>query len=98
MKRIAIVILATTISSAPAFASTPFHNREVRQQQRIAQGVRSGELTVRETVRLENEERALVRERQLMKVTGGGLSNAEKIALKQQQDRLSKQIYVQKHD
>ncbi len=98
MKRIAIALIATAITSAPLFAATPFHNREVRQQQRIAQGVKSGELTVRETVRLENEERALVKERQLMKVTGGGLSNAEKLALKQQQDRLSKQIYVEKHD
>jgi len=98
MKRIAIAVIASVISSSSLFAATPFHNREVSQQKRIAQGIRSGELNVRETVRLENEERALAKERQLMKITGGGLSNAEKIALAQQQNRLSRQIYVQKHD
>lgn len=73
--------------------------RAENQQDRIAQGIQSGELTAREAGRLEGKETALNQEtRDVRKLNGGKLSPGEKKLVNKQQNKLSEQIYDQKRD
>ena len=73
--------------------------RRENQQDRIAQGIRSGQLTPREASNLENKEQGLNREIGGMRQANGGkLSKADKQVVNQQQNKLSKQIYNKKHN
>jgi hypothetical protein len=73
--------------------------RRENQQDRIAQGIRSGQLTPREALNLENKEQGLNREIGGMRQANGGkLSKADKQVVNQQQNKLSKQIYNKKHN
>lgn len=97
-KTIATIIASALLVSSPMFAAR-VDKRQKEQQERIAQGVKSGELTARETVRLEREQVKLQREKHDMREDNGGtLTNREKVKLNNQQNRLSRQIYRQKHD
>jgi hypothetical protein len=51
--RIVVTSLALLVLAAPALAETRADRRQLRQEQRIDQGVQSGQLTRRETRRLE---------------------------------------------
>jgi hypothetical protein len=87
---------AQTQNTAP---KTEVGQRKENQQDRIGQGVASGELTPAEAGRLEGKETALNQEtRDMRRLDGGKLTPGDKKVLNQQQDRLSKQIYGQKHD
>jgi hypothetical protein len=73
--------------------------RQENQQDRIAQGIRSGQLTPREAANLENKEQGLNREIAGMRQANGGkLSKADRQAVNRQQNKLSKQIYNKKHN
>jgi len=86
------------LSAAPAEAGH-IHNRKENQQDRIAQGVGSGQLTARETARLESREAHLNREVSRMRANDGGtLTPRQHARVERQQDRLSRNIYQQKHD
>ncbi|MGB7172986.1 MAG: hypothetical protein WBD23_05490, partial [Candidatus Acidiferrales bacterium] len=69
------------------------------QQDRIAQGIRSGQLTARETKNLENKEQGINREtRGMRQANGGKLTRADRRAVNQQQNKTSRQIYNKKHN
>jgi hypothetical protein len=73
--------------------------RRENQQDRIAQGIRSGQLTPGETAHLENKEQGLNREvKGMRQANGGKLSKAERTTVNQQQNKLSKDIYAKKHN
>lgn len=72
--------------------------REVNQQKRIAEGIENGQLTPRETARIEKQESNLNQEIRHDRKTGGGLSPKERRQINRQQNRLSREIYRQKHD
>ena len=73
--------------------------REENQQDRIANGVKSGQLTAGETSKLETKEAAINGEIKADRAANGGkLTAAEKAKVNRQQDRLSKQIYDDKHN
>lgn len=73
--------------------------RKVNQQDRIANGVESGQLTAGETKRLERGEANLNRnERQMRSADGGHLTAADRARLNRQQNRLSDRIYQDKHN
>jgi hypothetical protein len=73
--------------------------RAENQQQRIAQGVKSGSLTARGTANLENKESAINHEVKADRnADGGKLTAQERKTVNQQQNRLSKQIYTDKHN
>src|SRR5262249_54237408 len=92
-------VAAFLLVASSAEAAGPIKRRAGHQQDRIAQGVKSGELTPRETARLEHKEAALNQEtRDMRKLDGGKLTPKDRALVNQQQDRLSKQIYKQKHD
>lgn len=84
--------------SVPALADTPrLDAREQNQRQRIAQGVRSGELTRPETRRLVRGELQLHRHERIAE-SDGLVTGAERLRLDRHADRMSARIYRQKHD
>ena len=93
---LAVAVLVSIPSSARAGG---IKKRAANQQGRIAQGIQSGQLTARETSRLEGKESALNHEvKNMRQVNGGTLTPKDRQVVNQQQNRLSKDIYAQKHD
>jgi hypothetical protein len=84
-------------AAAPAEAAGRIAKREALQQTRIANGVRSGQLTPRETARLEGREAALNRSIARMR-SDGSLSAGERARIERRQDRISRGIHRQRHD
>jgi hypothetical protein len=73
--------------------------RKENQQDRIANGVKSGQLTAGETANLEKKEAAINGETKADRAANGGkLTAAEKAKINKQQNNLSKQIYKDKHN
>ena len=91
---------APSQSSTPAPAQQPsVAQRKENQQDRIANGVKSGQLTAGETANLETKEAAINGETKADRAANGGkLTGAEKQQVNQQQNQLSKQIYNDKHN
>jgi hypothetical protein len=85
---------STTATPAPTVAQ-----RKENQQDRIAQGVKSGQLTAGETSKLETKEAAINGETRADRAANGGrLTGAEKQQINGQQNKLSNQIYDDKHN
>jgi len=94
----AITVLGSLLFGTSAQAGEIRVRRE-RQQQRIAQGVASGQLTAREAARLEGGEARLNGEiRAMRRDNCGFLTPGERALVNRQQDRLSARIYREKHD
>ena len=93
---------APAASPAPAPAAQPkptIAQRKENQQDRIAQGVKSGQLTAGETSKLETKEAAINGETKADRAANGGkLTAAEKAQINKQQNGVSKQIYADKHN
>ncbi|MEO6723187.1 MAG: hypothetical protein ABIN67_22665 [Ferruginibacter sp.] len=68
------------------------------ENQRIRQGVKSGELTRLEAARLQSEKNNLKREAIRYKRNDGHISRKERADLRRDNRRLSRQIFRQKHD
>src|SRR5919197_190212 len=75
-----------------AFAQAGTVQRDVNQQQRIEQGLQSGQLTTREAARLEREESRVERD-QARALQDGKLTPAEKARLAREHNRVSRDIY-----
>ena len=73
------------------------NHRQHYQQQRIKQGVRSGQLTREETKGLRRQEKSVRQEERAFK-SDGQLSKGERKDLHQDLNNLSKEIYQEKHD
>lgn len=86
--------------ATPSTSSKPtIGQRKENQQDRIANGVKSGQLTAGETANLENKEAAINGETRADRAANGGtLTAAEKQQINRQQNHLSKQIYQDKHN
>ena len=108
MKKIIGLIFASLMIvvglSADSFAQTKnskswsVNNREQRQQKRIYQGIKSGELTARETYRLEKQQARIHRTEARYRASGDGLSWREKYKLQHKLNQSSRNIRRQKHD
>jgi len=84
--------------SAPRHAVT-INQRRAFQQHRIAQGVRSGQLTRRETRHLERREVSIGRqERHMRAAHRGHLNRADRVVLNRRLNRTSRAIYRNKHN
>jgi len=89
---------SSTPSTTPAQKPT-VAQRKQNQQDRIAQGVKSGQLTAGETSNLESKEAAINGETRADRAANGGkLTQSEKQQVNQQQNKLSNQIYQDKHN
>jgi hypothetical protein len=75
------------------------NQRKENQQDRIANGVQSGQLTAGETKNLETKESDINHEEHDMrKLDNGHLTSADRSTLNQQQNKVSNQIYNDKHN
>ena len=102
------ILLAASLIAVPASTALAQTTRSERhhiaarkenQQDRIAQGVKSGQLTPRETGRLERQEAGINREERGMRAQDNGhLTAQDRHTLAHQQNQESRRIYNQKHD
>jgi hypothetical protein len=106
---LAKLALLASLALAPVaiFAQTPtpgqhdydINQRKTDQQDRIAQGVKSGQLTAGETGRLEHQEAGINKEERGMRAQDNGhLTKADRSTLHQQQNQESRRIYRNKHN
>jgi hypothetical protein len=103
----AVLASALFITPAVMFAQTPtpgandynINQRKVAQQDRIAQGVRSGQLTAGETSHLEHQEAAINHEERAMRAQDNGhLTKQDRSVIHAQQNQESRRIYRDKHN
>jgi hypothetical protein len=91
----------TSATQTPAAkpADPTIAQRKENQQDRIANGIKSGQLTAGETSKLETKEAAVNGEIKADRAANGGkLTAAEKQQVNRQQNQLSRQIYQDKHN
>ena len=75
------------------------NRRETRQQKRIAQGVKNGKLTPKQTANLEKREGSVQRqEKRDMAKHNGHLTKVEQRQLNRRQNHISRSIYRDKHN
>ena len=92
------VLAAQADDNTTGKTATPrVDRREARQQHRIAQGVKSGQLTPRETARLEHGQARVERAEGRAKADGK-VTPAERRHLAHMQNRQSRHIYRAKHN
>lgn len=95
---LAAAILAALSAGAAQAQTTPDPvSRDVRQEQRIEQGLQSGALTTREAAGLERQE-AHVDHMEAKALKDGTVSADEAARIRAAQDRASASIAQQKHD
>jgi hypothetical protein len=105
MKKQSLVIILALAATTAAFAqaatdptATPrIDRREARQQQRIDQGVNSGQLTPKETARLEAQQ-GRIETAEARARSDGVVTAKERASLTRRQNRASRNIHHQKHD
>jgi hypothetical protein len=92
----AIFLLTATMVSSNA---ATVNQRRENQQDRIAQGVKSGQLTAHETASLERKESGLNRQIHRDRANDNGhLTAGEKARVNREQNTLSRNIYRDKHN
>jgi Ni/Co efflux regulator RcnB len=102
MKRalLALAALATVAAAPLAAQAAPWQSVNQRQanlEQRINQGIRSGQITRPEAARLRGEFKSISRLEASYR-RSNGLSVRERADLDARFDRLSRQVMAQKHD
>jgi hypothetical protein len=96
---IAGLMMPVFAQTTPATAPATIHQRKENQQDRIANGVKSGQLTAGETANLEKREAHINKEIHNDRVANGGkLTPAERRQVNRQQNRTSRAIYRKKHN
>jgi hypothetical protein len=94
-----MAVMAIVLGASLSARAAEVDRRERRQQERIAEGVDSGQLTPHETARLERKEARIDREIKRDRAANGGtLTPAERRKINREQNRVSRQIYREKHD
>jgi hypothetical protein len=92
-------LLTLCVPATFAQTSQTIQQRKVNQQDRIAQGVKSGQLTPGETTKLERQQKSINKEeRNMRKADDGHLTAGDRKALNNRQNRASKNIYDKKHN
>lgn len=98
VKTLAVALSLAFAGSALAQTATPnIDKRQANQEKRIEQGVKSGELTPKETQRLEKREAKLQADKEKAQADGV-VTKKERAKLQHEANRDSKAIYRQKHD
>lgn len=86
-----------TPAATPGVKTPGINERQKDQQERIGQGVKSGELTAKEAARLERQQRRIQHEKREAK-EDGTVTKAERAELRARQNAASRNIARQKHD
>ncbi len=95
MKSIVAFVLLISIGTEAQAARRD--NRQARQHARIHEGVKSGELTTGEAMKLRKQQRH-IRRMENRAEADGTVTNREKYRIEKAQDRASKNIYRKKHN
>jgi hypothetical protein len=89
----------TQSAKASHFGNNKVGQRRENQQARIAQGVKSGQLTPAETAKLEKQQRTIHKQVAAeRKANGGTLAASEKKQINREQNQASRNIYRKKHN
>jgi len=92
-----MIVVVSALSSLAMAAEVD--RRESRQQERIGQGVQSGQLTPGETARLERQEQRIDNQIKAERAANGGhLTAAERAQVNREENRESRRIYAAKHN
>ena len=92
-----MIVVVSTLSSLAMAAEVD--RRENRQQERIGQGVESGQLTPGETAHLERQEQRIDNQVKAERAANGGhLTAAERRQVNREENRESRRIYAAKHN
>ncbi len=94
---ITLILLLAGINSLQAQNTRHVTKSQVRQQKRIVQGAKSGELTRQEIKQLEQQQRHINRSKRRAKADGV-VTPAERVRLNGKQNRASRNIRRQKND
>ena len=92
-----LMALVCGVGVESARAEGPIVKREEKQQDRIAQGLNSGQLTAGEAARLEKGEAKIEKNREKA-WADGKLTGHEKRKLERQENKESRRIYRAKHN
>ena len=101
--RIQLTVLAAGLAVCATATSAQVQNaadvvqRDVNQQNRIEQGLKSGQLTTKEAGKLEREE-SRVDKMEANAMKDGKVTNAEKRRIEAAENKVSKDIYNEKHN
>lgn len=99
LSMLAAAVLAVSTSVGMCQTSATINHRKENQQDRIGQGVTSGQLTAHETNHLERREASINHEEHAMRrADDGHLTRADRAALTRRQNRVSHSIYRDKHN
>lgn len=94
-----VTAIVLCVLTASAFGQDNIGDRKHDQQERIGQGVQSGQLTPRETSKLERREGSVNREeRNMRRKDDGRLTRKDRRVLNRRQNHISKSIYRDKHN
>jgi hypothetical protein len=86
-------------AKAAHFGNNKVGQRRENQQARIAQGVKSGQLTPGETAKLEKQQKTIHKQVAAgRKANGGTLTASEKKQINKEQNQASRNIYRKKHN
>src|SRR5262245_55408579 len=97
IKSITATLASILLLGNLAFAQGTINQRERRQQERIADGVRDGELTRKEAGKLEKEQ-AKIHTAEARAKADGEFTAKERAKIQKKQDKASRHIYKEKHD
>lgn len=86
-------------TTAAHYGNNKVGQRRENQQDRIAQGVKSGQLTPGETAKLEKQQQHINKQvAKDRKANGGTLTTSEKKQINKEQNQASRNIYRKKHN
>jgi len=93
----AVAGMAQTPTPAPGAKTPGIKQRQKNQQKRIGQGVRSGELTAKETIKLEKEQKEIQQDKKEAR-SDGAVTKEERKDIHKEQNKSSRHIYRAKHN
>ncbi|MSO23514.1 MAG: hypothetical protein EXQ58_09735 [Acidobacteria bacterium] len=97
IKSIAAALVSTLLLGNLLFAQGTINQRERRQQRRIADGVKDGDLTRKEARKLEKQQ-AKIHAAEAKAKADGEFTTKERARIQKKENKASRQIYKEKHD
>jgi len=98
MKSFLTTALVAAALTAPMVIGQRIENRKDKQEARVEEGKKSGELNKKEAARIKARQRDLNKQIREDRKDGGGLTAAERAKIEKRQDNISGDLYKQKHD
>jgi hypothetical protein len=95
---VAAIVPAAGLAQGRRYYQNGVNEREHNQQQRIRQGIRSGELTRVEAARLERQQARIRLDEARARRSGGEFTPRERARIQRELNHSSRNIYRQKHD